>query len=495
MTAENLQKNSRRHIFSQFTGSAVMTVFIWLFAWASLFQLFYELPPIKQNLDISSGVQYLALLMQHKPAAFTMAALAVWLIFLPRSYGLFVALCAMQAVNAFLAFPHASNHMFIVFVFSGMAALTFAGGYFVYTVKDGHIDWRRYYADFAPIGRWLLVIMYFYGVFQKINTDFLNPDVSCAVSLWRQTPFFPAFVRDGIFFQYGAIYGTFILETICIFLLLGPPRTRYLGIILGILFHGFIGVNNYLFYAPFSLLCFSLHGLFLQQRNAARMIAYGRILRRRLPVGALAVLFTVIVVLCVNEGLDDRHALQKTIFLLLSLGFIAVLLKVRKPVTDRAHAGYGYHLLRTPTLLGKVVVLLFFLNGLSPYVGFKTGQSIAMFSNLRTEKGSTNHLIMPDIWLELLPYQKETVEIISASPGYLGLAAERHMPVTLYALRAQLAAHPDTEVAFRREGNTHIVHLPADKDDPILKDLPSPLAAKFMVFRMVHTERPAKCED
>ena len=32
------------------------------------------------------------------------------------------------------------------------------------------------------VARYLLAIMYFYGIFHKINTDFLNPQVSCAVA-------------------------------------------------------------------------------------------------------------------------------------------------------------------------------------------------------------------------------------------------------------------------------------------------------------------------
>ena len=61
--------------------------------------------------------------------------------------------------------------------------------------------------------------------------------------------------------------------------------------------------------------------------------------------------------------------------------------------------------------------LVLFLSCLSPYIGLKTESSIAMFSNLHTEGGLTNHLLF-DKPPYLFDYQKDVVEIVgNVEPG------------------------------------------------------------------------------
>ena len=53
------------------------------------------------------------------------------------------------------------------------------------------------------------------------------------------------------------------------------------------------------------------------------------------------------------------------------------------------------------------------INSMSPYIGFKTQTSVAMYSNMRTEGGVNNHYFMPVI--PLFRFQDDLVEVISSS--------------------------------------------------------------------------------
>jgi hypothetical protein len=58
-------------------------------------------------------------------------------------------------------------------------------------------------------------------------------------------------------------------------------------------------------------------------------------------------------------------------------------------------------------------VLVMCLNSLSPYVGYKTTNSVSMYSNMRTENGENNHFFMPR--LALFAYQDDIVEVLDSS--------------------------------------------------------------------------------
>jgi hypothetical protein len=72
--------------------------------------------------------------------------------------------------------------------------------------------------------------------------------------------------------------------------------------------------------------------------------------------------------------------------------------------------------------------LLVLINGASPFLGFKTETSFAMYSNLRTEGGQSNHLL----WkrpLALAPYQTDLVDVMFSNvPQVNKLKRQEHVP-------------------------------------------------------------------
>jgi hypothetical protein len=143
-------------------------------------------------------------------------------------------------------------------------------------------------------------------------------------------------------------------------------------------------------------------------------------------------------------------------------------------------------LLRMPPALA-IFPLAVFLNGLCPYVGSKTETAFAMYSNLRTEEGRTNHLIVPRplAWFD---YQTDLVEIESSSdPELAELAVEGH-PVPFYVLRRRVAelsgaGARDIAITYQRAGQRHVA---AQAElDPALSDAPSYFERKFLRFRTI----------
>ena len=112
--------------------------------------------------------------------------------------------------------------------------------------------------------------MYFFGVFHKLNTGFLDPSVSCAVALWQNMPQ-PLNHLDGAAIQYLTIYGALAVELL-IFLMLLLRRFRHLGILIGVGFHMLLALSGYAMYAPFSMLSVALHCLFLSPQSARQIV-------------------------------------------------------------------------------------------------------------------------------------------------------------------------------------------------------------------------------
>ncbi len=130
----------------------------------------------------------------------------------------FCGLLLVLMVDAWLQMPLNSNHTIIknfllLAMLIGGARQLWRGG-----------TWSDFYADFAPVGRVLLVVMYVFGIFHKLNRDFLDPMVSCAVVLWRAMPA-PLGYLDSAPVHLATIYGTFLAEGLILLPVAPAPYT------------------------------------------------------------------------------------------------------------------------------------------------------------------------------------------------------------------------------------------------------------------------------
>lgn len=380
------------------------------------------------------------------PSTWLMGALGIGLLLRPASTRLAAMLLLTFMVDAWAQLPVHSNHTMM----KNVLLLAMAACAIRQMWRGG--DWSAFFNDFAPTGRVLLLVMYVFGVFHKINTGFLDPEVSCAVALWREMPAFMRWI-DFTAFHHAAIYGTLVIETL-ILVCLVLPRTRTVAIGLGIAFHSLLALSGYAMYVVFSTLSIALHVLFIERESAARILASPpwRAMRARLdmPSGRAALLaWAALVTVLVWNGSYSEVALAW-------MPVPAFLAWVIFRYGRTTHAPTpAPRLLWSGCLAANLLSLLFLVNGFAPYLGLKTAQSLNMFANLRLEAGASNHLIFRNP-PGPFPYLADTVEIVGSSGSpYFHYIQSHGLQVTWYDLLDTLERTPRGRVSFVRNGVLH----------------------------------------
>ncbi|OBG84413.1 hypothetical protein A5699_27145 [Mycobacterium sp. E802] len=318
------------------------------------------------------------------------------------------------AVVAALNLPAASNHL----VMSLLVALAL-GGAAVWALADrsspdrpGSFVTRWLQSARSPVGLVLLVV-YLFTVFDKLNTAYFTPATSCGGELFGQLFWLNG--ADGV--VPGPVVGQFVAVTTVVIeaallVLLAVPRWRYRGMLLGVGFHSVLALAS--FY-DFATVVFAVYVLLVPAEAFATERPEKP--RRALRVVALTG-FAAHVLLSAGsssaESPDSPLGLPWHSLLVLTWAvavfpvMYAVLQKYRAAPAAAARS-VGRRL--QPAVLLLVPVLAF-VNGLTPYLGLKTVANYSMFSNLRTEDGATNHLLSGVSALELVGYQRDTVTVV-----------------------------------------------------------------------------------
>ncbi len=349
------------------------------------------------------------------------------------------------------------------------------------------------------VARALLATMYFYGVFHKINSDFLDPRVSCATALY--VPLTAPFGLDqNLFGIYGAITATFVIETIAIVCLYWR-RFFWVGLVLSLPFHFMIPISGYSWYMDFSSLVFALYMLSVPREVAAGLYSTGVSLVRRTPwlragpsaVMALALVFALAAaaVLAASTTLFPGRSLGllwHSIWLVIWTLFagVAMVLITRAAVLalpyrdEPARARQPWWIYAIPTVL--------FVSCLSPYLGLKTESSIAMFSNLHTEGGQSNHLLLPQPPY-LFGYQERVARIVDSSSPKLRDMANANLALVEHDIAIRLSADPDLWISYVVDGKRYEKVTAATFDGR----WPNLLERKLLDFKPVDFTRPKVC--
>jgi len=411
-----------------------LAVFTFLLAWSLLFD---NHPEIVHLINISTFINFFSL--DFSGAIYLSTCIvAVWAIIKPSSLVRFLALVILGLVGLILKMPLVANHgVFEVVVFITILTSFF---YLRFSEKKEFTK-TKFYESFAPVLRIELIVLYFWAAVHKFNTGFFDLNISCATvqyfNIKTLLPFLP--VSDWIL--NFSIYGTLVIE-ILIPLLLIFPRTRAHGLVLGILFHSFLGLK----YQGFTVLMFALFSLFIPlscyELFKSRFMDFRDRISDKFPAISKyrkwekkyfnkfitqVIIITIILfflrlfmrVETKSFGIFNIHNLYLAYVLIVAILFF-LLLKVVKPsgIYQR-----GIMVPRVKWLL--IFPLIIFLNGLLPHLGLKNVQVLAMFSNLRTEGGETNHLFIPSSFQvfntldDLVTIKRSNYEGLDVLSGYL----------------------------------------------------------------------------
>lgn len=408
------------------------------------------------------------------------------LVFSPGSRRFFIATILLLAVDGWLQAPAYSNHS----ILKNFLMLAFVAAGLYHWIKGSSFE--RFFRDVRPVARMLLLIMYTFGIFHKLNSDFLNPAVSCAVELWRTMP--PPLVWiDNTWMHYLAIFGTLIIESV-IMLLLIVPRWRHLGIGAGISFHVLLALSGFAMYPAFSTLAITLHTMFLSPAAALQISnskAYRFINQHITRITGVTFVLSAFFLIALSAVFVEFSTTGLFWLALMLIPLFAVIFYDRPQHKGEEKGAFFWSRLS----LLNIVSLLFFLNCAAPYLGLKTAQTMNMFSNLRLEGGVSNHLILSAAPAPF-DYLQDLVTINDAE-GSLYLERTAQLPdraMVYYHFLTVLESAPDARVTYQRNNQPAVTRSAQEILAQDSGQLHPQWVRKYFHFRPVFLELPRSCD-
>lgn len=432
--------------------------------------------------------------LQH-PLNLMLLVAAALVILVPQSVWLFMAMLCISMGNTLNWMPFEPNHILFEFIVNigilGALGWTIARHYARGRTLQGlkTLAGRAALFDaFAPLARVCLLLLYFYAVLHKLNRDYFNTDISCSTILLQGYAQRLSFLPSSAWARWGTIWGTIAIEA-AIPLLLCWRKTRSAGIVLGMGFHFLLAFHPAQGLYSFSGLMFASYLLFVpvQFPGQVERMTYGllgpggrwapTVLRVAVAAGSVAL---------VAAG-RSAHLLSLAglgLWLGWGLAFMAVFV-----LTSRRNTGtperFGALIRVQPAAFWLIPALVLF-NGMNPYLGLKTEKSFAMFSNLRTEGGVSNHLLISHPFY-LTDLQLDLVEIKATNLETLRRVMDDRQLITHFELRrAASEAKTDFFVRFLQHGTLQTVRVTNGVSNQPALTQPYPwLVAKFVRFRPV----------
>ncbi|HEY0743145.1 MAG TPA: hypothetical protein VGD40_16870 [Chryseosolibacter sp.] len=430
-------------------------------------------------------------------ALLTLAALYV--IFRP-SMGGFLLLIAFQVFDAFFRMPFTTNH----WIFTAFVNVTIFHAllYLVIRQRSFQISPGDLLKTFLPLVKIELVILYFFAVFHKINAGFFA-EGSCAIDLLRAQNLDTLIPIPPGFYKLNA-YLTLVIEAL-IPVLLCFRRTRTAGILVGLFFHCVLSYSSYNAFYDFSSMVFAVYFLFTAPELSVKILDHLRRIKtgivrnvspREFGYGKLVsriALFVVGlgIVYLLTKKLDDFKSINLYFFwtvysVLYFYIFISNQFFSKQTNNGQAVVSNRFTLAHWSLL---IIPILVFVNGTIPYLGLKTENSYAMFSNLKTEGGESNHYIIPAS-AQIFDYQKDVIDIVSSSDPNLQKIANANLSMVWFEFKNYLHTHRPSQVQYLRNGKLE-TYVKSDPSTHPPKN--NYVLAKAMKFRAFAKEGAQPC--
>lgn len=379
----------------------------------------------------------------------------------------------LTVVGSFVAeTPGASNHWALAALVA--LALLLSG------------DARTGRASMWPV--YVLIVAYGFSAFAKLNSDFFDPGASCSVELAGSAL---SVVGLGPPTGLAAASLPWIAAAIelSVFGLLVFPRTRRVGAVLGMAFHLLLVLDLPNRFYDFTGVLMPLFMLAAGSGNGAAS-ELGRA-TERLPrlAGGVGAIGAGTVALMAVEAPGTVFVLARVAFVIVWFTIMGVIFATS--LRTLRTVGATATPVKTVGHLALIAVVLTALNGTTPYLEVKTTFGFNMFSNLRTEAGLTNHLLVPGT--RPSPRFDDLVEVIESDDEALASYSGSGFLLPLESLRAYTSRHPDVGLVYREDG----VVIDADPRPPgSALDEPVPwLRERFGFLRAVDEQDPKRCES
>ncbi|WP_143080201.1 hypothetical protein [Hymenobacter arizonensis] len=426
-----------------------------------------------------------------------LTAAAILLILRPASMLRLTSLITLQLYEVLFRAPYISNH----WIFATFVNLTILQAliYLIIKKRSLQIDKGDLIRTFAPVVRIEVIILYFFVVLHKLNWSFLASDASCAAVLYKAQHLDALIPTTDTFLKYN-IYFTIIIETLIPVLLIFR-KTRNMGVLIGLGFHCVIAFNSLNGFYDFSGMIFAVYVLFTSHSFTNTVANFNdkwteRRIEFRKKLGQFSVknfvvllaifFFSLVALAYLTTQFKDYFrivwALYSTVFIVLFL------VALKKEFWQNTNLSFAL-----PAALFLLVPALVFFNGISPYLGLKTESSFAMFSNLRTEGGITNHVFIP-VSTQIFDFQKDMVEVVSSTDKQLKEVASKHQLLPFFQFKNHVAKAKPEQVVYIRNGQQYTFNQATASPDDELRHQSPLILQKLMGFRAISKYEPQPCE-
>lgn len=409
---------------------------------------------------------------------------AIAVIVRPRSLPLLAALTALGPMILWYEMPITGSH-WVVASFVDVAFL-------LTLVVARNAD--RVASIFIPLARWVLIVFYFFAAFAKYNHAFFTPSVSCGNYYFDELTGSLGLTVHSAAASWSHVVpiGVALIEMSIPFLLL-VRRTRYVGVVTGLLFHGVIAFDQTHLFSDFSSVLAALFTLFLPAAFARGVIVRFRRLPRRDEVrGLIAAAAAVLLLVQWKQGntrlFRDGIGWAWVVLLVTLLAVVALFLRNPHPPPDEHPLRLGHN--RVPLWMAIIPVLVL-LTGLSPYLELRTAYAFNMYSNLQTANGESNHLLVTRT-VPLTDFESDLVRIKTSSDAGLQLYASGQFDLPFLQLRDYLSRHQEVSLTYVRGGVEHSVARASD-DAALVEPVPA-WESRLFAFRALDQTDPARCQ-
>lgn len=349
-----------------------------------------------------------------------------------------------------------------------------------------------------PAARLLLLAFYVFAAFAKLNRDFFDPAVSCAVFYLRESV--GSWGALGLYDALPSGADTIVAVLVAgieltIPVLLIVRRTRHVGVLVAIGFHWVLAIDRSHQFFDFSSVLTALFLLFLDPPVVASLLSRWRRFANSVAdrwssgpelarLGALVGAALAVVAVAGADSWSTVRPLREVgvvVWMAMGAGvFLLVFAGVRRaPVAEErlVGEGAGRWLLLVPALAAA--------NGLTPYLEVKSGFGWNMYSNLAVIDGDTNHFVVR-AGLPLTDGHDRLVRIVESSEPGLAFYGDQWLLAEVQ-LEDYLADLPDAVVLAEVDGERVTYLGGGGGARPAWRQ-------KFQLFRAVDASGPTECQ-
>lgn len=402
-------------------------------------------------------------------------------------------------------YPDIANHAVLQLMIAGFSITLFLFAF----VTNKEIGWNCFKNGL----RGAAIVLYFYVGFHKINSGFLDPEISCAT--WYHQRFSDYYLGIenvyevySLWFLQMSAWAVIVLELAAVILLL-IPRTWVLGLLLAFPIHFYVSFTAF---ADFSSMMHAIMLLFLpmafweriQQNQSIQKMFFRAYTAYHAVILLLFIVPTFIMfgfffhkeheiyeLLGITHWMVPQGIFYNIGVLILALTCLYILIRPNNIMFAAQRSEWQF---KTYHLIFPALLLMW---GFLPYLGLSSRLSFTMFSNLVTHQNYQNHYLINTSHTKLMNWEEEKLYIENVE-GYRRVNKQRTYLNQRYIPEIQLrriATHGrerdfnPKEVNILKNGTQH--YTGNLYESPYAYDIPG--WAGWTTFRYIDPNKPDKC--